>query len=230
VMLPYQLRGNAKLGLEMPSAAVFEDAYLDGDKADFKMDFPLTVRVGSEIRPVPYLRMEGAFVWEQWSTQKEITVTPSEPIFLRNITGITDYEVGQLAIPRNMRDAWSVRGGFELFVPDRWQLATLKKLKVTIRGGLAYEKGAFAKNAMSPLTMDSDKIVLSAGNSFNIHKRVRMDGVIGYMFMADPQVRNSGIRQPSSIRPEPGDRTAIGNGNYKMDALYIGGGLTFKLD
>lgn len=230
VMLPYELRGTAKLGLDMPSAAVFQDAYLSGSKADFAMKFPLIVRVGGEIRPVSFLRMEGAFVWEQWSSQKNINVNPSEPIFLRNITGITDYQVGDLKIPRNMKDAWSIRGGYELFIPDRWQLASLKKLKVAIRGGLAYEKGAFSNSAMTPMTLDSDKIVLSAGNSFNIHKKVRLDGTIGYMFMMDPKVRDSAVLQPSSIRPEPNDRTALGNGNYKMDALYIGGGLTVKLD
>ena len=230
LMLPYELKGTAKLGFDTPSAAVFQDAYLSGKKADFAMKFPLTVRVGSEIRPVPYLRMEGAFVWEQWSSQKNISVSPSERIFLRNVTGITDYQIGDLKIPRNMKDAWSVRGGLELFVPDRWQPVVFKKLKVTIRGGLAYEKGAFSNNAMTPLTLDNDKVVISGGNSFNIHKKVRLDGVIGYMFITDPKVRNSDIRQPSSIRPEPGDLTVIGNGNYKMDALYIGGGLTIKLD
>jgi long-subunit fatty acid transport protein len=230
LMLPYKLGGTAKLKIGLPSAAIFEDAYLDGNKAKFAMDFPLMARLGVEVRPVPYLRVEGAFVWEQWSRQKSISLKPSEPIFMRNVTGITDYQIGDVEIDRNMRDIWSLRGGLELFVPDSWQPAIFRQFKSAVRVGVTYEKGAFSKSAMTPLTLDSDKWVLSAGNSFNfLTERLRLDGVIGYMFMADPKVRNSNILQPSSIRPAPEDRTALGNGDYKMGALYIGGGMNILL-
>jgi long-chain fatty acid transport protein len=229
LMLPYQLRGRAELGLEPPSAAAFDDAVFTGSRADFSMKFPTIVRIGSELRPTRYLRMEGAFVWEQWSRQRSIDISPREDIHLRGITGIDDYQIGVLRIPRQMRNAWSVRGGYELFVPDKWMPASLKKLKWAIRGGLAYEKSAFSPSTTTPLTLDSDKIVLSGGQSFNIHEKVRLDGTIGYMFMTDLQVRDSSIYQPTSIRPRAVDATPLGNGNYEMDALYIGGGLTLQL-
>jgi long-chain fatty acid transport protein len=230
VSLPYTLRGSAKLGLKPPSGEVFEDAYFTGDRASFALKFPTIVRVGSELRPWDFLRMEGAFVWEQWSRQQTLDVKPSEDIYLRNITGIGDYQIGALHIPRKMRDTWSVRGGYELFLPDDYAPRVLKRLRLAFRGGLAYERSAFSHKHTTPMTLDSDKIVLSAGTSFYVHKRVRMDGTIGYMFMTDLKVRSSSVRQPTSLRPTPGSATALGNGDYKMDALYIGGGLTVVLD
>jgi long-chain fatty acid transport protein len=228
--LPYTLRGKATLGLTPPSGAVFEDAYFTGDQATFELDFPTIVRLGSELRPVEFLRMEAAFVWEQWSRQQSLDVTPSEDIYLRNITGITDYQIGTLHIPRKMQDTWSIRGGYELFLPDQYAAKFLKPMRLSFRGGLAYERSAFSTRSTTPMTLDSDKVALSAGMSFYVQRKVRLDGTIGYMFMKDLKVRDSTVRQPTSIRPSPSSATVLGNGNYDMDALYIGGGLTVVLD
>jgi long-chain fatty acid transport protein len=230
VSFPYTLRGPAKLGLTPPTGPVFEDAHFTGNQANFELKFPTIVRLGSELRPVEWLRMEGAFVWEQWSRQQSLDVKPSEDIYLRNITGITDYQIGTLHIPRQMRDTWSIRGGYELFLPDDYAPRLLKRLRLIFRGGLAYERSAFSRRTTTPMTLDSGKIALSAGMSFHVHKKVRMDGTIGYMFMKDLKIRDSAIHQPTSIRPSPSNATALGNGNYDMDALYIGGGLTVLLN
>lgn len=227
--LPYTLRGKATLDLTPPSGAVFEDAYFTGNKATFELDFPTILRLGSEIRPVEFLRMEASFVWEQWSRQHSLDVTPSEDIYLRNITGISDYQIGALHIPRKMRDTWSIRGGYELFLPDQYAAKFLKRLRMSFRGGLAYERSAFSHSTTTPMTLDSDKIAISGGMSFYVHRMVRLDSAIGYMFMKELKVRDSSITQPTSLRPAPSNATALGNGNYDMDALYIGGGLTVVL-
>jgi long-chain fatty acid transport protein len=229
-MLPYTLGGPAKLDLTKPTNEVFADAYFEGDEADFKMNFPLIVRGGIEFKLLPYLKIELAGVWERWSTQKNISVDPTEEIWLRNIVGISDYQIDKLLIPRSMRDAWSARYGLEFAVPDGFVPNFMTKLKLILRSGLAYEKSAFADSTTTPMTLDSDKWVLTGGSSIKIHKKVRMEGTIGYAFMRDMNVRNSEILQPTSIRPQPTTRTALGNGNYNMDALYIGGSLVVKLD
>ena len=39
------------------------------------------------------------------------------------------------------------------------------------------------------------------------------------------------IERPAAIRPaSPTDSTTLGNGNYKMEAIYLGGGFGLKLD
>ncbi|MDB4976772.1 MAG: hypothetical protein JWN48_5113 [Myxococcaceae bacterium] len=225
VMLPYELKGTADLNVKLPSAPIFNNAHISGNKADIGIKFPLIVRVGSELRPIKAIRLEGAVVWEQWSTQDQIKIKP-KGININDVTGIGNYGLGSVTIPRNMNNVWSIRGGYEIFVPRRYSPWNLKWV---MRGGLAYEKGAFKKSAMTPLTLDSNKVILSGGFGVNLHKRIRFDTVAGYIFMADPKVRDSDIVQPQAIRPTTnGFGTPLGNGNYKMDALFLGGG--FAID
>lgn len=228
LMLPYKLKGKADLGLTLPTAGIFEGASLTGSpKADFGLNFPLIMRFGSELRPVKALRMEGAFVLEKWSSQKEIRIEPGN-LQIQNVVGIGTYDVGPVTIQRKLRDTWSLRGGMEIFIPRRW---SPWGLKWALRGGLAYEKGAFNSAAMTPLTLDSDKVILSGGFGVNLHKRVRFDSVLGYMFMKDMNVKDSAIRQPQAIRPTEADYgTPLGNGKYKMDALFLGGALVFDIN
>ena len=54
--------------------------------------------------------MEGAFVWEQWSTQKSINIDAKNTT-INNITGIGNYDVGNIKLQRDMKNVWSLRGG-----------------------------------------------------------------------------------------------------------------------
>jgi hypothetical protein len=176
-VLPYSLDGVAKLDVKLSSNPLFADAKVVGNKADFGINFPLILRVGSELRLVKSLRLEG-------------------------------------------------RG--RVFVPRRWRPGGVK---LVMRGGLAYEKGAFRSNAMTPLTLDSDKVVLTGGFGINLHKRVRFDTLAGSIFMKDMKVRDSNIEQPQAIRPTTsGFGTPLGNGDYNMDAFYLGGGFAVDIN
>lgn len=227
---PYKLRGTGTLNLRLPSAALFDQTEVVGDEATLTMDFPAILRAGSEIRPLSFLRMEAAFVWEQWSRQQTIDLAPQD-VRLRNVVGIGDYDVGPVALQRNMRDTWSLRGGFELSVPADWLGARLQNLGLTLRGGVGFERGAFADQALSPMTLDSDKFVLSGGLGVNLARRLRFDAAAGWYRLFDRQVRDSQIRQPAAIRP-PSEvtRSVIGNGDYRMEAFFLGGGFTIAMD
>jgi long-chain fatty acid transport protein len=229
-MLPYHMRGPTTLSTKLPPAAVFDTATVEGDRAQFDMPFPLILRVGSELRLTKAIRLEGTFVWEQWSTQKSIDLTP-EGVTIRNLRGIGDYDVGPIRLTRNMRDSWSVRGGYEIFVPSRMMPALLKKTKFALRGGLAYEKSAFTNRTLTPLTLDADKVLLTGGFSLNLTRYLRFDTAAGWYFMTNTTVTQSSIPRPVAIRPpSPVDNTMAGNGNYKMEAFYLGGGFVASFD
>jgi long-chain fatty acid transport protein len=231
VMLPYKLQGPASLSNRLPNNALFENASVSGDKADFSMQFPLIVRVGSEIRPFPAVRLEGAFVWEQWSSQKSIDITPQD-VSIRNIRGIGDYDVGPIKLVRNMNDVWSLRGGYEIFIPPRFMpIDFLRKTKFAMRGGLAYEKSAFTNKTLTPFTLDSDKVLLTGGFALNLTKTLRFESAAGWYFMKNVTVTESTIPRPMAIRPQStADNVTQGNGIYKMEAFYLGGGFTLYLD
>jgi long-chain fatty acid transport protein len=227
VMLPYTLRGVGKADVQMPTNVVFEDAYQDGDKAKLSIKFPTILRFGSELRLVSWLRLEGAVVWEQWSRQKSIDISTGGDIALRNVTGLGDYEVGDVKLPRNMNNVWSLRGGFEATFPRRW----VGNVDFGLRGGLAYETGAFSSKSISPMTIDTDKTVLSGGFTIGLAKWLRFDTVAGIVFMKDLNVTDSEIRQPQAIRPPLQTfPTVIGNGIYDQTGFFLGGGFRAMLD
>lgn len=220
-MLPYTLRGSGKLKVKLPTNPLFEDAEIEGNEASIAVKFPLILRAGGEMRPLPYLRMSGAFVWEQWSTQKSIDIDVKKTT-IKNVTGIGDYDVGDIKLQRQMNDTWSLRGGFELTVPKKWMVVDID---LQLRGGLAYETGAFTNKTLSPITLDTNKVVLSGGLTVGLASWLRFDGVAGWIFMQNVDVENGTITQPQAIRPKLETfPTTINNGQYAQEAFFLGGG------
>ncbi|MDB4987483.1 MAG: rane protein in aromatic hydrocarbon degradation [Myxococcaceae bacterium] len=226
MMLPYTLRGVGSASVKLPTNSVFDDASVHGDKAKLSIKFPTILRWGSEIRLISWLRMEGAVVWEQWSRQKTIDVK-LDGVSINNVTGLGNYGVGTIHLPRDMKNVWSIRGGFEATIPHRW----IGKTDFQIRGGLAYEKGAFTKKTITPLTLDTNKVVLSGGLTLGLLKWLRFDTTAGIIFMQDIDTHESEIRQPAAIRPPLKTfASVIGNGNYQQNAFFLGGGFRAMLD
>jgi long-chain fatty acid transport protein len=83
---------------------------------------------------------------------------------------------------------------------------------------------------MSPLTLDTNKVLITGGLSIDLAKWLRFDTSAGYIWMQDPKVRNSEIRQPAALRPGYIDASVIGNGDYKVEAFFLGGGFAIRLD
>lgn len=227
---PYKIRGTSDLRVRVPSAAVFDNAYLEGDgrvdpetghrraSADVNVPFPWVVRAGVELRPGEKTRIETALVVEGWSRQDAITLTPNNA-YLRDVFAIGDYQVGPVRIPRNMRNTYSIRLGAEQEIGV-----------VTLRGGLTYETSSFDDRHLSPLTLDSSKVIVAAGVSFEVTDGIYLDGNFGYSFMRNVTVSNSLVTQPNPIRPEPQNPVYIANGTYRMDAFVLGAGLRVRFD
>ena len=78
-----------------------------------------------------------------------------------------------------------------------------------------YETSAYADEWLSPLTMDSQKIAISAGSTLHLGEHWKVDGVIGHMFMPDRVIRNSKVRMPVTLR------------SRKIDAVLSGYRLAF---
>ncbi|MET0287936.1 MAG: outer membrane protein transport protein [Polyangiales bacterium] len=226
VMLPYTLRGRGWIDVKMPTSALFEDAYLDGDKVKINVKFPTILRFGSELKLVKWLALEGDFVWEQWSRQKSIDIK-TDGVRVRDVTGIGDYDVGDVKIERKMKNVWSLRGGFEASCAR----SICGKLDFQLRGGLAYETGAFTSQTLQPFTIDTNKVVLSGGFTIGLAKWLRFDTVAGLIFMQNLDVKDSTIRQPQAIRPPNSELVSvIGNGRYEQTAFFLGGGFRAMTD
>lgn len=223
---PWAIAGDATLRVRLPSAAMFEGARVDGDSARVEQDFPFIFRAGVELRPTERLRAELAFVFEGWSAQDAVEIVPND-IWIRDVLAIQDYQVGTLRIPRQMNDTISVRLGGEYVVGDAGALA--------LRAGAMYETSSFDDAYLTPLTLDSDKLVLALGASYEVSRGIFVDATYGHVFLADRSVTNSAVPQPNPIRPPPEPSAPapdapvyVGNGDYSMEADVVGVGLRWS--
>ncbi len=217
-ILPYDIAGDATIEATLPDSPVFDRARLDGDRVELTVPFPAIARIGVELLLVPSLRVELSGVYEGWSRQRAITVVPKD-VWMRDLLGIGDYRVGTIRLDRGMQDVWSARlGGEYLF----------ERAGVTTRAGLAYENGAFSDRTLSPLTLDSSKLLIGLGAGFALPYDLSVDIVAGHVFMANREIDNSRITQPTAIRPEPGMPSHIANGKYEMEATFFGLGATYR--
>ncbi|MFW5921313.1 MAG: OmpP1/FadL family transporter, partial [Polyangiales bacterium] len=192
------------------------------------LPFPFVLRGGVEVRPTAGLRLEAAYVWEQWSRQKRLRVAPKN-VWIRDVTAIGDYEVGKVDYPRRMNDTHSVRVGGEHtgFVDGR----------LALRAGLEYETSSFDDAYLTALTLDTSKVVLGIGVGFEVVEGLWLDASYGHVFLEDRNVDNSRVPQPTPLRPPPAmdeepptGPVHVGNGKYDMEADLIGIGLRWQVE
>ncbi len=250
VMTPYALSGTAQIQVRVPSSATFNGAFVrsrEGScagvtdqeiqsavaaggshpcqhtRADLNVDFPWVVRFGVQLEAIEHLNVEAAVVWETWSLEQQVSIRPRDVWFAQALGGALAYQVGPLSIPRNMRDTVSVRLGGEYTIDNF----------VQVRLGGYFETGSFNDAYLQALTIDSDKLVVSAGASVRIDAGFYIDALVGYAHLFPHNVTNSAVPQPNPIRPplspsDPrmaGDPTFVGNGSYTMTAPFFGIGI-----
>lgn len=245
---PFSLSGDASIDVRPPSATAFEgaltrtrtdsgpcsvenapDEEVQADPghpcrdttAAVNLNFPFILRVGVELLAIENLRLEAAFVWETWSMQRDVAVVPND-VWIVDALSFLDYEVGALSIPRNMRDTFSVRLGGEYTIDGTYQ----------VRLGGYYENGAFDDAYLSPLTIDSDKIVVAGGFSMRLFDGVWGDLMVGYAHLFARRVTDSRVTQANPIRPPGPDRDPVyvGNGDYSFTMPFFGVGMRWQAD
>ncbi|MEM6559051.1 MAG: outer membrane protein transport protein [Myxococcota bacterium] len=217
LVTPYNLGGDTELRIRLPESELFDEARVVGDRARVSIPFPWIARVGIEGEVTTSLKVEAAVVFERWSSQDAITLDP-ENVTVENVTALGDYDVGRITIPREMRDVWSYRLGAVYDLSDWLGGSTVGRI------GALFERGAFRDEYLSPLTIDSRKVILGFGLSVEVAERVWLDASYGHVFLDDREVRTSRVTQPNAIRPASASLPSVGNGDYAMSADILGVG------
>lgn len=227
VWWPKAISGDAELDVRLPAAPLFDGAVVDGNKARLELSIPIILRAGVEARPIRGLRVEAALVYERWSMQDAAKITPRN-VWIRDAVAIGDYQVGPIEIPRNMNDVWSIRlGGSYALWEDRLQVSA----------GVNYETSSFDDAYLSPLTLDSGKLIVGLGASVEVKDGLWLDVSYAHVFIQDREVRDSRVPQPNPIRPprnpdidpNAGGAVYVGNGDYQMEADIVGVGLRWMV-
>jgi long-chain fatty acid transport protein len=222
--LPFWVDTPARVQVRLPKAPLFSDATVEGDQARVKFRLPVILRLGFEARPVEGLRLELAGVFEGWAIHDKIEINRAgSGVNLLGVTGFpSPYPIGDLTVPRNFRDTFSVRlggeygGGNERF---NWR----------VRAGISYERSAVPKEYLSVLALDLDKLTPSVGLSLGF-SGVTIDILYAHVFgistSVDPQ--QAKLYALSPVRADPIPQTAINGGDYTLQANVIGLGLSYK--
>lgn len=220
VQAPHWIYGPASIRVRLPTASVFDGAWVDGDSGSMSLPMAWMLRVGAEVRPMRELRVEGSVVLEGWGIQQEMTISPSD-VYMRDVRALGDYQVGDISIPRHMNNVWSFRLGGEYDLGP-----------VTVRAGANYETTGFDDEYLTALTLDSNKLIVGLGASVEVSKGIFIDASYGHVFLEDREVTTSRVPQANPIRPPAPDPVYIGNGTYTMEANMFGVGMrwTFEPD
>jgi long-chain fatty acid transport protein len=220
--LPYWIHSPATITTRMPSSPFFERATQVGHDAEVSFDLPWQLRFGVETRVVPNLRVEAGFAYDRWSMHDAITIQPKN-IAIQNIALFpASYAIPTITLPRNFRDAWSVRLGGEYGFGKIWGL----------RGGVSYESSAVPANSMTVLTVDGPKATLGFGAYVRLQK-LRVDFLAAHVFIlptdVDPATAQMTPQNPVIANP-PAHSDIVNGGHYTSSATVLGLGLAYTFE
>jgi long-chain fatty acid transport protein len=240
VLFPERFAGDADFDVALPDQFVFDDVTLTNAqggtdlKARMAVKLPAIARLGVAFTPIRRLSAELTGVWENWSSQSDISVRPIG-VTANNVPGIGTVRADSVTLARHMRDTWSLALG------GTYDLGFLRRdgRGLSAQAGMMYESSAFQKRDLSPTSLDTHKFLFGLGASVEVYERLFVDLTYGHIFMKNARVTNSRVLLPAAIRPVPvdddpgsydvGDRPAIGNGRYRTEADYVGLGIRYKL-
>jgi long-chain fatty acid transport protein len=227
--LPFWINAPATVKVRLPTAAVFKNAYQEGEDARVRFKLPPIFRAGVEYRSdlgdSNTIRIEAAYVREFWSLHESIDIRP-ENIKLYNITGFpSPFGVAPISLPRNFQDSNSFRLGFEystksIFTSNRTDL----------RAGVSYETSGIPDEWVSPLTYDANKIVGGAGASLHAGEHWRLDAVAALVLLNGVTVAPETAKVPrvNPVQGNPTKTEAINGGEYSARAIILGVGAQYR--
>ena len=214
----------ASFHLSLPQAAAYAQAKLQpaAPRAQVHMRLPPIWRAGIEVRN-RRARLELTFVHEGWSVHDAIVVRV-ERAALENIVALGTYPLAtQIAIARNYRDisAWRLGGEVRLLGGEVGR-------QLGLRAGLMWEPSAIAPAVLTPMSVDLDKVLVSAGPYLRLGPWL-LEATCAYVHLFSQRVRDSRQLQINPTRPPWPGRTPIGNGDYRSYAWVAGLGARVDL-
>ncbi|MDB4988973.1 MAG: rane protein in aromatic hydrocarbon degradation [Myxococcaceae bacterium] len=241
VQVRTKIGGNAQFDVRLPDNAIFDGVSLHnqhgGDELRAKMSFdlPTIIRLGIEGDLDKNTKIELGGTWENWAVQRNITVRPIH-VTAQDVPGVGNVQAQPVSLGTNQRATWAMNlgGTHEL---TRF---TKNKRGLFAHGGFMYESSSFAPRDLSATSIDTNKVMLACGGSVELMKGLLLDVSYGHIFMVNHAVHDSRVLLPAAIRPLPvdqdpatyaaGDRPAIGNGRYAIEADFVAIGMRWKID
>ena len=211
---PLHAEAEGDLRVEIASAYLFSTTFIEGSRVKLRTSLPMIGRIGVRVVEQDAWDAELNVVWEDWSTHDAIRISPQETIRFRSVFGLGDYYVDEFTVVEDFEDTISVRLGGSYRLPRAWVDGA------RLSGGAFWETGAVPGHTLTVNLVDSDKIGLGGGASFDLASGVRLDLAYGHVFMASRDIGDSQRRQVNTLYQEgapvaEGGRSLVGLGHYE---------------
>ena len=220
--LPMVVSAPAKLEIRLPSSAIFDTASQGGTDTHVRFVLPAIVRAGVEIRPIPALRIEAAYVRELWSSHQNIDIQ-NRTVSLDGIAGLPPrVRIPDIAFPRGFQDSSSFRLGAEYG-------HVIAGYGVDFRAGINYETSAVPREYLSLSSLDFDKVAVSIGGSLHVAKHWRFDALYAHLFTQSVYSAPEDAKIPR-VNPIKGNAPfePVNGGWYSASADLLGVGLNYQ--
>jgi long-chain fatty acid transport protein len=220
-MTPTLVSADAQFQVRLPTAAIFDNAHVDGSNAHVRFTLPAIVRAGVEARPTEDIRVEVTYEHEFWSAHSSIDLVP-ENVSFGGITGLpAKVFIPPISFPRGFQDSNSYRLGGEYSF-------TLWDYRMDLRAGVSYETSAVPPPYLSILTIDMDKTTLTVGGGVHVGKNWRFDATYGHLFASSVTVSPDEAKIPR-VDPIPGNAPleAVNGGRYVVGSDLVGVGANY---
>jgi long-chain fatty acid transport protein len=213
----FSARGSASLDFEGNGLSVLlDETFYQDDDISLDIGIPWVVRAGVAVRPIPRLEIEGAVVWQDWSSLEDIVVRnidievqSTSPFIPEDQRKVDD----RLELPAGLRDTVSLRLGAEVDVHDQ----------VAVRAGGFWENAALDETEVSVALVDTPKVQLGAGFTvWPIEDRLRFDAAFALLFFRSLEIRNSTVTQIDAGVVDTTVPLVVGNGDLSSSGWIVG--------
>lgn len=180
---------------------------------------PLILRTGVAVRPIERVEVELDWVYEGWSSLKDIEVSDIDVTITGEILGapLEEPVVNPINLPAGFVDAMSFRlGGAFQATPA-----------VGLRAGGMYETSSLTLQEVSLAAVDAPKVQLGTGASVALSDgRFVLDASAAIVTYADRHITDSNVDQINVW--DDGNTSIVGNGDIAATGYALGGAVRYR--
>jgi len=142
-----------------PGMPALVSALLPNTPAKASINLPATASVGIAYKGLKPLTLEIGARWEGWSSFKDITITPDQPI----------AGMSMIVMPKNWKDSYSINAGLHYQLTD----------SIGLMAGIIHDKSAVPDSTLEPRVPDGGSNAYCLGIDFK-NKNLSLSAAYNY--------------------------------------------------
>ncbi|MEN0061920.1 MAG: outer membrane protein transport protein [Myxococcota bacterium] len=213
----FRARGEGTLdftGNTFETLGFIDPARYTDDDVSLSIRLPWVLRAGVAVRPHESLEIEGAVVWQGWSSLGDLLVEDIDITVASDLLPKDQRQVAEeIALPAGFDDTLSLRLGAE------WKAAKV----LSLRAGGFYEDRSLTPQNVSVALFDTRKFQIGGGASvFLLDEALRFDVAAAYLGFQNLQIRDSTVTQiDAGVIPNV-ETQVVGNGDLRGNGWILG--------